>query len=55
MGKIGSRYSLGKNDVEPLGVTTDSNLRFDKHVSNISLKANRKLSALTRVAETHSF
>ena len=27
------------------------NLRFDKHVSNICLKANRKLSALTIVAK----
>ena len=27
----------------------DNNLKFDKHVSNICLKANRKLSALTRV------
>ena len=39
------------NDVELLGVTIDNNLRFDKHVSNICLKANRKLSALTRVAK----
>ena len=35
------------NDV----VTIDNNLRLDKHVSNICLKANRKLSALTRVAK----
>ena len=39
------------NNVELLGVTIDNNLRFDKHVSNICLKANRKLSALTRVAK----
>ena len=39
------------NDVELLGVTIDNNLRFDKHLSNICLKANRKLSALTRVAK----
>ena len=31
------------NDVELLGVTIDNNLRFDKHVSKICLKANRKL------------
>ena len=30
-------------------VTVD--LRFDKHMSNICLKPNRKLSALTRVAK----
>ena len=39
------------NGVEGLGVTIDNNLRFDKHVSNICLKANRNLSALTRVAK----
>ena len=39
------------NDVELLGVTVDNNLRFDKQVSNVCLKANRKLSALTRVAK----
>ena len=39
------------NDAELLGVTIDNNLRFDKHVSNICLKTNRKLSALTRVAK----
>ena len=39
------------NGVEGLGVTIDNNPRFDKHVSNICLKANRKLSALTRIAK----
>ena len=43
------------NDVTLLGVTIDKNLRFDKHVSNICLKANRKLSALTRVAKFAPF
>ena len=38
------------NDVKLLGITLDNNLKFDKHVSNICTKANRKLSALTRVA-----
>ena len=37
------------NDVELLGFTIDDNLRFDKHMSNICLKTNRKLSVLTRV------
>ena len=36
------------NGVEPLGVTIDNILRFDDNVSNISLNANRKLSALTK-------
>ena len=43
------------NNVEFLGVTIDNNIRFDKHVSNISLKANRKLNALTRVAKFDRF
>ena len=38
------------NDIELFGVTIDNNLRFDKNVSNICLKANKKLIALTRVA-----
>ena len=39
------------NDAKLLGITLGSNLKFDKHVSNICAKANRKLSALTRVAK----
>ena len=39
------------NEIELLGVTIDNNLRFDKRVSNICLKVNRKLSVLTRVAK----
>ena len=37
--------------MELRGVAIDKNQRFDKHVSNICLKANRKLSALRRVAK----
>ena len=43
------------NDVELLRVKIDSNLRFDKRVSNICFKINRKLSALTRVANLVPF
>ena len=39
------------NDVKLLGITFDNNVKFDKHVSNISSKADRKLSALTRLAK----
>ena len=37
------------NDVKLLGITLHNNLKFDKHVPNTCSKANRKLSALTRV------
>ena len=39
------------NDVKLLGITFDNNVKFGKHVSNICSKADRKLSALTRVAK----
>ena len=42
------------NDVK-LGITLENNLKFHKHLSNICSKANRKLSALTRVAKFLSF
>ena len=32
-----------------LGIVFDNKLRFDKHIENISQKANRKLNALARV------
>ena len=38
------------NNVKLLEITLDKNLKFDKHVSNICSKDNKKLSALTRVA-----
>ena len=44
MGKLGSRYS------KKIVVAIDKNLRFDEHVSNNSLKAKRKIRALTRAA-----
>ena len=36
-------------------ITLDNNQKFDKHVSNICPRANRKLSALTRVAKSLPF
>ena len=40
-----------RNDVKLLGITLDNNLKFDRHMPNIHSKANRNLSALTRVAK----
>ena len=39
------------SDVKLLGITLDNNLKFDKYVSNICSKANRKLSVFTRVVK----
>ena len=39
------------NDVKLLVITSDNNLKFDKHVSNICSKTNRKLSVLTILAK----
>ena len=49
--KLDEDITWKNNDVEHLGVTISNNLIFDKHVSNICLKANRKLSALKRVTK----
>ena len=53
--KLGRIIVWESNDIKLLGITLDNNLRFDKHVSNICSKANRKLSALTRVAKFFLF
>ena len=39
------------NNVKLLGITLNNKLKFDKRVSNICSKANRKLSNLTKVAK----
>ena len=38
------------NEVKLLGVKISNALKFDKHVKDLCLKANRKLSALIRMA-----
>ena len=53
--KLDQDITWKNNDVEHLGVTISNNLIFDKHVSNICLKTNRKLSALKRVAKSVPF
>ena len=37
--------------VKHLGVSNDSKLKFDEHVKSLYLKANRNISALSRVAK----
>ena len=37
--------------VKILGVIIDSKLKFDEHVKSLCLKANRNISALSRVAK----
>ena len=49
--KLDQDIVLECNDVELPRVPINSNLRFGKYVSNICLKANRKLIALTRVVK----
>ena len=44
VGKLDQIMVWESNDVELFGVTIYNNLRFDKHVTNICLKANRRLS-----------
>ena len=49
--KLDRDIAWESNDVNLLGTALGNNLKFDKHVSNICSKANRKLSTLTRVAK----
>ena len=49
--KLDKNIVWESNDIKLLGVILGNNLKFDKHVSNICSKANRKLSTLTRVAK----
>ena len=41
--KLDRDIAWESNDVKLLGITLNNNLKFDKHVSNICSKANRKL------------
>ena len=49
--KLDKDIALESNDVKLLGIIIDKKIKFDKHVSNICSKVNRKLSAFTRVAK----
>ena len=45
--KLGKHQIWESNNVKLLCVKVDNKLKFDKHISNIWLKVNRKLSVLT--------
>ena len=53
--KIGNDKIWETRYVELLGVTIDNELKFDEHLLKICLKANRKLSALTRITKYLDF
>ena len=48
--KVGEKIIWESNDEKLLGVIIDDNLNFNKHITNLCKKANRKISALIRVA-----
>jgi len=48
--KVGNDKIWESAKVNLLGITIDSELKFDDHVSNICLQANRKLTVLSRMA-----
>ena len=43
------------NNVKLLGITIDRDLKLDKHVLKLCIKANAKISALSRMAKLLSF
>ena len=47
---VGKDLIWESNDIKPLGVTSDRDLKLDKHVVKLCSKANQKLSALFRRA-----
>ena len=51
--KLGRNIVWESSDVKLLGTTFDNNLKFDKHVSNIFSKANRKLNTLKLKTKTN--
>ena len=53
--KIGQDIAWESNAVELLGVTIHNLLKYDNYITKTCSKANRKLSALTRVAKFLSF
>ena len=53
--KIGNNRIWKNGTVKLLGITIDNEIKFDEHLSNVYLIANRKLSTLTRMRKILSF
>ena len=53
--KIGDAMIWESSKEKLLGVTIDTDLKFDEHVSNLCLRAGRKLTALARLTKIISF
>ena len=53
--KIGNNKIWETRTIKLLGITLDNELKFDEHLSNVCLKANRKLSALSRIKKYLDF
>ena len=53
--KIGNDKIWETRTVKLLGITIDNDLKFDEHLNNVCLKANRKLSALTTIRKYLDF
>ena len=56
MAQIDKDMVLEENEVKPLGIKTNSKLKFDSHISNVCSKANKNLgySLRARLHETRS-
>ena len=53
--KIGTDLIWESNSVKLLGITIDNHLKFDKCISLLCIKANRKLFALARISNYLTF
>ena len=53
--EIGAKKISESSNVKLLGVTIDKRLNFDSHIASICLKANQKLTTLSRFTKLLSF
>ena len=53
--KIGNTRIWENRTVKLLVITIDNELKFDEHISNVCLKANRKFSGLTKIRKYLDF